>query len=143
MFENIGSKIKGACSVLFWLAVVGDIIGGLVGMDICIHEEEGGFAVLSFFAIPVAIMLEWVFFIFLYGFGELVENSTSIEREVRNIKVNLISIKNQSKSETESKAEIVPTFEANKGSSKLKCKACGAELLEGELFCADCGAKVE
>lgn len=70
MFTNIGAKIKGLAKAGCWVGIVGCIFAGVV---LLFTEEE---------FIPIALgvavggsLASWIGSWFLYGFGQLIENS--------------------------------------------------------------------
>lgn len=68
LFENSGKKIKSIAQILFLLEIIASIIGIAV-----LSLETESFAWLLL--IPVAILIVFAMNIFLYGFGEIVDNS--------------------------------------------------------------------
>ncbi|MBQ8746290.1 MAG: hypothetical protein IJZ08_00285 [Clostridia bacterium] len=70
MFNEIGKKIKGLASVIAWIGIIASAIMGFITME------------LSFFTglliIAIGALASWVGSFLLYGFGELVDNSTVI-----------------------------------------------------------------
>lgn len=73
MFTNIGAKIKGLAKAGCWVGIVGCIFAGVV---LLFTEEE---------FIPIALgvavggsLASWIGSWFLYGFGQLIENSDVI-----------------------------------------------------------------
>ena len=70
MFSNIGSKIKGLAVFITSLGIIASVIGGIALMT---SDEElilPGFLVMIF-----GSLASWVSSFFIYGFGQLVENS--------------------------------------------------------------------
>ena len=89
MFNNIGGKIKVLAKVLCW---VGIIVSVLVGIILIASAAGGsgysGFTdsatiVLGILTIIVGSISSWVGSFVLYGFGELVENSSAIKYELQ------------------------------------------------------------
>ena len=81
MFKNIGKKIKFAAMILCWAGIIGSIIGGIITW-VVIYNEIGGlyFALISVFG----SLFSWVSSLFIFGFGELVEKTSNIEKAVNN-----------------------------------------------------------
>ena len=73
MFENVGRKIKGLAKVLFWVEVVIFCIVGFVSM-----VENSVLAGLLFIA--MGVLGGWISAMFLYGFGEIIDKLTDIEK---------------------------------------------------------------
>ncbi len=72
MFENIGKMIKSFSITLFWIEVVAIIIGGLV---VLLSGDEDMF-LIALLIIGLGIGGAWISSMFIYGFGELVDNSS-------------------------------------------------------------------
>ena len=71
MFSNIGGKIKTTAAVWCWLIIIASVIAAFRLMT------TGG--VIAGILIAVAgILTGWVSSFMLYGFGELIENSSII-----------------------------------------------------------------
>ena len=66
MFRNIGRKIKNTVTVLFWVAVGGSFIYGIVT---CVATRSAIGLLVPVEIFPVALIASY----FLYGFGELVD----------------------------------------------------------------------
>ena len=73
MFDNIGRKIKSMAKGLFWGCMVVCSVGGLFGI-VAVETAEERIAILIA-AIAYGI-LSWIGSWLMYGFGQLVENST-------------------------------------------------------------------
>lgn len=74
MFEEVGNKIKGLAK---FLTVSGIIISCIVGFVL--------WAILTWWigllVIVFGSLVFWIFSLFLYGFGQLVENSDTIAKD--------------------------------------------------------------
>lgn len=68
LFEDSGEKIKVIAQIMFMLEVVASIIGGIA---VSIDDYNPVWLLL----IPAGILIAFVTNIFLYGFGEIVDNS--------------------------------------------------------------------
>jgi len=77
VFRNIASKLKTAAGVLFALGAVGSVIGGILLMTRSLIAV--GLVVLI-----GGMLLSWLCSIFVYGFGQLIENTdrTAPRRDV-------------------------------------------------------------
>ena len=76
MFNNIGGKIKTLASVITWLGIGLSVIIGIVLM---VMAEE-----LILIGLIVAILgsiFSWIGSFLIYGFGELIENSSIIAKK--------------------------------------------------------------
>lgn len=91
MFSNPGEKLKNIARVLFVLSVVGAII---LAFAVGIVEEEMGyyytytetvFYAGRFFGIMIGVpLVSYVQCLCLYGFGELIENTTPKQNNDKN-----------------------------------------------------------
>lgn len=96
MYDNIGGKIKKLATVIFAvLAVITIIVGGVIGMN---GADFLGMAVMV--AGPI---LAWISSFVLYGFGELVDKTSEI---ARNIGDNAGKSETQTKIDSERKNEL-------------------------------------
>ena len=79
MYDNIGGKIKGLAKATFIIGIIGAIIVGIVMM---VSSDE----ILIFLGLVVmfiAPVIVWISSLFLYGFGELIDKVSDIERNTR------------------------------------------------------------
>ena len=80
MFDNIGSKIKALAKTVFIIMAVIWAISGFSFMFIL----GGGVAILLGPLIGgIGILLSWIGTFFLYGFGQLIENSDILVKEAK------------------------------------------------------------
>ncbi len=96
MFENIGSKIKTLAKIIFWIEVAGAVIGGISVAGI---DEE--FILLAFLIWIAGPLLAWVSSWFVYGYGQLIENSDTLVA----LKTDELSNGNTDKSQAAKSAE--------------------------------------
>ncbi len=73
MFDNVGGLIKGFAKGSFWIEAIGSVIAGIALM--CNGEDYGLFVLL------LGPGAAFVFAMFCYGFGQLIENSDIIAEE--------------------------------------------------------------
>lgn len=79
MFTNVGKKIKILAVLLFALETIGSIIGA-IALFAEGRDEEIIMGVILLFAGPlIALIGAW----FLFGFGEIIDKLTDIERNTR------------------------------------------------------------
>lgn len=78
MFSNISSKIKTLAQVICWIGIMGSIIGGIV-----LIAEDDDFMVVGLAVMIVGSLFSWIGSFFAYGFGELIEKASAIERHTR------------------------------------------------------------
>ena len=76
MFDNVGRKIQILAMISFWVCV---IVSSITGILIWIQEGELlGFFKFLFVAVGGSFA-GWISSLFVYGFGELIENVARIE----------------------------------------------------------------
>lgn len=84
MFTNTGKKIKGLAIIVFVINIVFSI---LLAFAIC-NNIEKDFAVvllIYFGIIALGILLAWISSVFVYAFGQLVDNSDTITSILRSL----------------------------------------------------------
>jgi hypothetical protein len=86
MWDNIGGKIKRLSKFSAWLGIIGSIIGGIVLFVMGSRMQYGGGL---FFGYGLAViifgsLLSWISAWLTYGFGELIEKATEIEKNTGN-----------------------------------------------------------
>lgn len=75
MYDNIGGKIKGLAK---WVCIIGSIIMAISGM-VCMGLGED-FIPVGILLLILGPVLCWISSWILYGFGELIEKTSNIER---------------------------------------------------------------
>ncbi len=80
MFNNIGSKIKKLAKVVCWVSIILSIITGIsLFIAAASGQADPITAVTSgIVTVVVGVLVSWLGCFLLYGFGELVDNSTRI-----------------------------------------------------------------
>ena len=74
MFDNAGQKIKAAAEAFCWIGIILSIILGLMSVNKNV--------IVGFIIIIIGVLSSWVGSFLLYGFGELVDNSTKIVKNM-------------------------------------------------------------
>ena len=92
MYDNIGKKLKGLAKAMCIIETIGGVIAGIVMMADGGDEE----IFIGFLIMALSFFVAWVSSWFLYGFGELVDKVTDIERNTRS---------GERKSETQAKID--------------------------------------
>lgn len=152
MFSNIGGKIKGFATILFVLGVIGGFIGAIwMGVVMDDVSDSGFVAFLTFlFVLAVTIVASYVSSMFMYGFGELIENSDRIKRNTEET-YNMMS-----RGTVPSTAYAAPvshgtapttahTAPINHGTIPATstdgwtCKSCGMKNGPSAVYCKSCG----
>ena len=78
MFENIGKKIKGLVKTIFIIESVASVIIGIV--ILALSEE---FNIIGLLVMAGGILVAWLSSWLLYGYGEIIDKLTDIERNTR------------------------------------------------------------
>lgn len=94
MYQNIGGKLKGLARVLFYIEAIVSVLGIFAGTIITIVNlviyETNPLLIVTYvllgllvgFGLAVAsVYLSWISTWLLYGFGELVEKTVSLENK--------------------------------------------------------------
>ena len=83
MYDNIGRKIKGLAVASAILMIIASVIGG-----IWIMSFDYDWFLVGLLVMVMGSLLGWISSWILYGFGELIENTTelkkSIQRQMKN-----------------------------------------------------------
>ncbi len=79
MFNNVGEKIKTIAKVVVWISIAICVIYGFV---LLVSVED--MALVGLLVMTVGSFISWVSGLVLYGFGELIENSTIIANKKEN-----------------------------------------------------------
>ena len=117
MYDNIGRKIKGLAKAIFIAQGISMAITGIVLM--CIDEDLILYGVLTLILGPI---FAWISSWLLYGFGELIDKVSSIERNTRDEA-------NETASNLMVKDEVVEPIP--KEIVIKKCDFCGKENANG------------
>lgn len=83
MFNNIGSKIKTLAKVLFWISVIGSMIGafGVIAFAAMSGSDEILIAIIiGIVIVVVGIIFAWLSNFMLYGYGELIDTNQKMLR---------------------------------------------------------------
>ena len=83
MFDNIGSKIKGVATTVTVILIVLSLIGGALTWKGMADLRQGTLGFILFLVIGgVGSLLAWLGSLCLYGFGQLIEDTSAIRREM-------------------------------------------------------------
>lgn len=77
MFNNIGGKIKALASIFTWIGIIISLIIGLLFIFADSHV-----VVIGILIIIIGSLMSWISSWLLYGFGDLIENSSIIARKL-------------------------------------------------------------
>ena len=84
MFENIGKKIKGLSKIICYIEIAISFIIGVALLGIASEMSYGGepLAIIGIIILVVGSLFSWIGSFFMYGFGELIDNSTIIRQNL-------------------------------------------------------------
>lgn len=84
MFNNIGGKIKGLAKFMCWLGIIVSVIAGII-LIIGATNRNGYYSytdtnmiITGILVMVMGSILSWIGSFVLYGFGELVDNSSRL-----------------------------------------------------------------
>ena len=151
MFDSIGEIIKKYAEILFVLEVIISLIGaGYIGFGIVSDIVNGAVGFLVFLLLAVVfIAYSYLSVIFIYGFGDLVDNAERIRVNIESARWNERAEVN-TESERKHGALIMynlggkPIFKDRETARKntesgWKCVRCGAQNENGSSKCSNCG----
>lgn len=84
MFNNIGGKIKGLAKFMCWLGIIVSVIAGIILIISARHSDgyysytDTNMVITGILVIVMGSILSWIGSFVLYGFGELVDNSSKL-----------------------------------------------------------------
>lgn len=146
MFDSIGEKIKKYAEILFVLNVILSLIGaGYIGFGIVSGIMNGAVGFLVFLLLA-AVFIVWSYLsvIFIYGFGDLVDNAERIS----------VNIESARRKNTEPERKYNAPAAYNLGGKPIfkdresvrkntesgwTCMRCGAQNENRSSKCANCG----
>ena len=156
MFDNIGGKIKFLAQISTIIGIIGYLILGLI---ICNTDED--FILIGVLIIFIGAILSWVSSFLLYGFGELIENSSVLVKHIKSQKVNeaIPKVKhnfessfdntskdnnkdnNSNKTQAENNYSVEPIVTEN--NEEIICPICQTKQRNDRLVCWSCGQKFD
>ncbi|MBR6694275.1 MAG: hypothetical protein IKL62_04945 [Clostridia bacterium] len=81
MFHNVGKKIKVLAQVMFYIMLVGAVIGG-----VALISSDDELVPVALGVIAGGALFAWIGSVFIYGFGELIDSAQAIEFNTRSDK---------------------------------------------------------
>lgn len=136
MYDNIGSKIKTLAQVVFVIMAIISIISGIV-----IILSDDGAILIGILSAAIGVLLSWVGTFFLYGFGQLIENTDILVREAKKQSNGIQRISaddNSTDIATEKVAQSIKNFASPSASTTAKrCPYCGERVTSST--CDVCG----
>jgi len=83
MYNNIGGKIKGLAWVIFSLGIVPSLLLSLNVFHVLQGEVSEFLRIIAVFVSFIfCLLILWVSTFLIYGFGELIENTSEIRRKL-------------------------------------------------------------
>lgn len=127
MFDNIGRKIKGLAKAI---TVIGIIFSVFIGL-IVLFDEEG----IGLYIIVFGCLSSWIGSMFLYGFGQLIENTDKLvmycEGGIHGTQPNAAPPKQQD--------TVEQPVRRISSQPDWVCSSCGFHNLGHILSCQSCG----
>ena len=84
MFNNIGGQIKGLAKVICWLGIIASVIIGILLIMSATNRNgyysytDTNMVITGILVMIMGSILSWIGSFVLYGFGELVDNSSKL-----------------------------------------------------------------
>ncbi len=139
MFDNIGGKIKTLAKVVCGIGMVISVALGLRAME---RYASSDAVVYGLIIILVGCILSWISVFILYGFGELIEKTSSIERMMRMSQPNANPYNNmQYYNQQINPQNVNSQNNMNNGNSTQtwQCPRCGGVNMIFMSACQKCG----
>ena len=140
MYDNIGSKIKTLAQVVFIIMAVISIISGVI----IIFSDDGAF-IIGILTAGIGVLLSWIGTFFLYGFGQLIENTDILVRESKKQSNGIQKISTESNENDISTKKVAESMKNSQASSSntsatvKRCPLCGERITS--KTCNFCGTE--
>jgi len=152
MFDNIGGKIKKLSKIFCWIGIIADIFVGFYLIALGEGKISGInaiFIIVGWIIIILGPIISWISSFFMYGFGQLIENSDMLIK-----KMDMASITTNSKQGKDRKPQVeAQPKKANNAKpkviifndfeyiseDKIKCRGCGTIQNSNRNVCFECG----
>lgn len=141
MFTNVGRKIKVYAKICLWMETIIFVIYGIVVLGDAYWAEEVVIGIALIIGGPISA---WIISLFIYGFGEIVEKISSIEKKVADVTVESGKVEafiDGVHARIEGlfkKPKMTPMREFELKS----CPFCGVTITGDDTFCTGCGQKI-
>ena len=138
MYDNIGSKIKTLAKEIFIIIASLSLIAGVLILFIV----DNGF-IIGILTVGIGVLLSWVGTFFLYGFGQLIENTDILVRESKKQSNGIQRISTESNENDisiEKVAESMKNLKSNPSNTSTnikRCPYCGERITS--KVCDICG----
>ena len=151
MFDNIGRKIMTLAKIICWLGIIPCVI---VGIALILYDDNLIFA--GVLTIVFGAVFSWIGSFLLYGFGQLIENSSIIAKDF--VRKNDKHSKKEQKKEEENRKNRFEKIQQMLNDASVAedeyidiyCQNCGESLSftkldfasNDEMICPVCDAKI-
>ena len=150
MFDNIGGKIKTLAQVICWIGIIASVIWAisLWSQNSRYYNTIG----LGFGVLVGGSLSSWLGSFFMYGFGELIEETT-LNRQINAEILKHLSAGERTENKGETQLRDVPVAfnnarahqsfvrasTVNGTTERWKCAKCGTMNDRATIMCKDCG----
>lgn len=86
MFENIGKKIKSLAEFICYIGMVLYVAIGFALFIKAVQIEDGNLAIIALVILIIGLLASWIGSFFMYGFGELIDNTQKIKEVLQDNK---------------------------------------------------------
>lgn len=134
MFNNIGGKIKGVCTLACAMGIISSL---LLGLSLLIS----GHIMSGVIVAALGSLLFWLSSLTLYGFGQLVENSDIIARRIQGKEPAAAPDRPQgAAAKPEIKRPTAPdvVFFPTRTEKEVRCPKCGVAQIGSRDHCFSC-----
>ena len=80
MFNNIGGKIKKLAIILCILGMIGSIVYAIICFTTSSRYQD--LTLIGVLILVLGCLMSWISSFFVYGFGELIERTVSIDEQL-------------------------------------------------------------
>lgn len=139
MFRNIGKKIMSLARVISGIIIALFSIGGIIIIVEAVNKEEDGLIISGLLVIAIGILVAWLSSFMLYGYGQLIENTSKLNE----INESLKSIRAMYATDRMTRENNTYAPE----SKTIFCPTCGTRTTcpidAAVCFCKNCGEEIQ
>lgn len=84
LFGDVGKKIKSIARFNTWFWIIASVLGGTVMFFVGLSDGDFLMMLLAPIVVVVGVLLAWLSNLLLYGFGELIDNTTGLHQTLCN-----------------------------------------------------------
>lgn len=137
MFENVGGKIKTLVKVMFFLELLGSVIGAGILIPDCTDSEMW----LALGIVVVGPLVAWISSLALYAFGELVESNMRISRSIGSLTGLNMTAQQDQKTAVNTNSLSSQSTQSEPSLPYWTCSRCKRENSDYRAECWYCGEK--